>query len=154
GVLAKGGNSPTVVAPTLASEKVTLELPGAVSDAVVAGGGRYLLLQLTKEKKVAIFDVSQAKVTGYIPLASENVRIAASQSKLIVILLDDLVIQRWDLATQQRDLAVPVKVMNGHTIKHVAVGCASDGPIVFTASDNNQTSGEIGILDLASLKPL
>ena len=63
---------------------MTKQLPEVFSDAVVAGGGRFLILQIPKLKKLAVFDVSEAKVTKYIPLAEENAVFAAGLDAVIV----------------------------------------------------------------------
>src|SRR5262249_37435105 len=61
-----------IKAPLLEKEKVTRTLPAPATDAVMGGGGRFLILHLPKLRKLALFDVSAAKITGYIPLGGDD----------------------------------------------------------------------------------
>jgi hypothetical protein len=92
-------------------------------------------------RNIAVFDVTQAKVVKYLPLASDNALIAASADKLIVILNDQNIIQRWDLKTLEKEVAAPLDAQ----VKSAAMGFASNGPLVI-----NLTT----MVDVASLKKL
>src|SRR5262249_42887016 len=50
--------------PTLTGDKVERKLSSAIADVAVGGGGRYLVLHLPRERKLAVFDVNAAKVVG------------------------------------------------------------------------------------------
>jgi hypothetical protein len=89
--------------PVFSGDKVTKQLPDTFSDAVVAGGGRYLIFQLPKLKKLAVFDVSEAKVTNYIPLAEEKAVFAAGLDCVIVGLPGAGRMERWSLTTFERE---------------------------------------------------
>ena len=52
--------------------------------APVGDGGRFLILHLPKVRQVAVFDVNQAKVVKFLPVAADNVMIAAGMTKMIV----------------------------------------------------------------------
>lgn len=151
-VAADGGGAPaggvTTSAAKLEADKVERKLPAPVSDAVAAGGGRYLLLQMPKLKRVAIFDVSAAKITGYIPLGGDNARIAAGMDKVVIVLPNEGLIQRWDLATQKRELMVASPVKG--KFSNVVMGSASAGPVVISAIANH--IGDPHMLDLKTLK--
>ncbi|MBY0229212.1 MAG: hypothetical protein K2W96_08050, partial [Gemmataceae bacterium] len=145
--------SPPVQEPKFDGDRIERALPAPANDAVMAGGGRYLLLMLPKLKRVEIFDVSLAKIVGHIPVAEEGAKIAGGQTKLVVMLPGEAIVQRWDIATRKRELAVPLSLRPRHTAKHVAMGCASEGPVVVTASFY-PVSGETRILDLRTLKEM
>jgi S1-C subfamily serine protease len=92
------------IAPTaLDGDKVTKQLPDAYSDVAVAGGGRYLIFQIPKLKKLAVFDVSEGKVTNYIPLAEEKAVFAAGLDAVIIGLPGAGRLERWSLATFERE---------------------------------------------------
>ncbi len=99
------GGSPSVpITPTvLAEDKVEKKLPEVFDNAVVAGGGRYLVFRMPKLKKLAIFDVSEAKVTNYIPLAEEKAVFAAGLDAVIVGLPSAGRLERWSLITFERE---------------------------------------------------
>jgi hypothetical protein len=89
--------------PAIAGEKVTKQLPDVFSDVAVGGGGRYLIFQMPKLKKLAVFDVSEAKVTNYIPLAEEKAIFAAGLDAVIVGLPGAGRLERWSLTTFERE---------------------------------------------------
>ena len=111
----------------LDGERTTRNLPEPIDDVVAGGNGRYLLLHLGKLRKLAIFDVAEAKITHYIPLTSDDVLYAAGSEKLIVVVRDQAVIQRYDLATQKKELTVSmpeVGQLDGMVLGHASVGPA------------------------------
>ncbi|HZY83323.1 MAG TPA: hypothetical protein VFE78_00720, partial [Gemmataceae bacterium] len=142
---------PVVRPPHLSADKVVTMLPAPAADVAVGGGGRYLLLHLPKDRKIAVFDVSQAKITGHVPLTSDNVRFAAGRDKLIVALADENVLQRWDLATLRREAAAPLPVRD--KLSAVALGSASDGPLL-VASCQGVSRSELFFMDVATLAKL
>ncbi|MBI1918018.1 MAG: trypsin-like peptidase domain-containing protein [Planctomycetes bacterium] len=140
-----------VTAPVLGGDQIVRELPSAVDDLCVGGGGRFLILHLASQRKLAIFDVNEAKVVKYLPVAEDSVKIAACLDKLIVILPTANLIQRYSLRTFERESSVP-----GPTSSAVAValmGSASRGPLVLLAG-KGFGQGEQLFLDPYTLKPL
>ncbi|MCI0702019.1 MAG: trypsin-like peptidase domain-containing protein [Planctomycetia bacterium] len=98
-----GSPSVAIKPPTLAENKVVKQLPEVFSDVAVAGGGRYLIFQLPKLKKLAVFDVSEARITNYIPLAEEKAVFAAGLDAVIVGLPGAGRLERWSLTTFERE---------------------------------------------------
>jgi hypothetical protein len=135
----------------VAIDKFAPMLPAPVADVAVGGGGRYLLLHLPKLRQIAVFDVSQAKITGHVPLTTDNVRFTAGRDKLIVALADENVIQRWDLATQRREASAPLPVRD--KLSGLALGSASDGPLL-VASCQGAIRSELFFMDVATLTKL
>ena len=70
-------------------DKIIRKMPALVSDVAVGGGGRYLVLHLPQLKKLAVFDVNEARLTSYIPLAEDKVWFAAGVNKVVVGLPSD-----------------------------------------------------------------
>lgn len=139
GVAVTGVQEPT----PLASAKEIVRLPAAVDNIIAGGNGRFLILQFKKLAKLAIFDVSTGKVARFISIPSGETLIAAGSSKLIVVLPGWNIIQRWDLASGERELSLPLP----DEIKgaQIAMGWASEGPLM--------TSNAV-LLDLQTLRPL
>ena len=143
--------SPAIPPAKLSADKVTVTLSSNIADVTEGGGGRYLLLHLPRERKIAVFDVSAAKVIGHVPLAEDNIRFTAGRHKLIVVLADKNVIQRWDLTTFQREAEAPLPVRDKVTA--VVMGSASDGPLLVSSAQGAARS-ELFFMDVATLQKL
>ncbi len=122
------------VAP-LEKDAVVRKLDGYVSDVAVGGGGRYLILHMAGRGKLAVFDVNAAKVVKELPVGGAGMKFAATLDKLVVALPGTRTLQRWDLNTFELDRSVEFP-WKGELLG-LAAGCASDGPILVLAKDNN-----------------
>src|SRR5947209_6246179 len=71
---------PEVKAAPLDAQTATVPLPSAVADVTAGGGGRYLILHLPRERKLAVFDCAAARVVRYLPVADDSIRFAAGAS--------------------------------------------------------------------------
>ena len=102
-------------------------LGGTIGDVAVGGGGRFLLVALKEVRKLAVFDVNAADVVKTIPLPSTNALIAAGANKLLIAFPDEQVLERWDLATLEREGGGHISPIDG-CIRALAMGSDSDGP--------------------------
>jgi hypothetical protein len=116
-----------IQAPPLAGDKATISLPSNVANVAVGGGGRFLILHLPQMRKLAIFDVNEAKIVKYIPLPEDDICFTAGMDKLIVGLPLSNSFQRWSLQSMEREVTVP-NPLNG-SIADVVMGNASAGPL-------------------------
>ena len=133
----------TGIAPApLDAETVVKTLPDIASDVQVGGGGRYLIFQLPKLKKLAVFDVNAAAIIRYLPLTEDKIVFAAGLEKMVVGLTASGVLERWDLATGEKELTRTLP--NAADVNSVLMGSASHGPVVANGV----------FYDLYSLKPL
>jgi hypothetical protein len=94
----------------------------------LGGGGRYLVLRLSKAKKLAVFDVSAAQIVGHIPLREEGALFTAGLEDVIVVLPGSAVIESWSLKTFERDVAATLPIQG--VIKGIVMGSASHGPLL------------------------
>ena len=117
-----------IMPPTLNDEKVVKRLPELFSDVVVGGGGRYLIFHLPKLKKLAVFDVNEARVTKYLSLTEEEITFAAGLDSIVIGLKKSGKLERWSLTTFELEKTAfpPFK----DDIKMVLMGHASNGPVV------------------------
>src|SRR5262249_7470085 len=99
----------------------------AISDVTVGGGGRFLLLTLKDARKLAVLDVNAADIVKTIPLPSPHALVAAGAKKLLIALPEERRLERWDLATLERDGDSLPSPFDGQ-IKGIATGSDSDGP--------------------------
>lgn len=128
--------TPLEIKPTkLAEETGEVKLPGKVADSCVGGGGRFFILHLSDKRQLAIFDVTEAKVVKYLPLAADNAKFAAGMNKLIVAYPDTHTLARYDLTTFEKEDSQ--KCPADGTIKRVAMGSASAGPLLVALAPNN-----------------
>lgn len=61
----------------LAGDKETRHLRGKAGAVLVGGGGRFLFFHLPAVRQLAVFDVNEAKFVEHLPMAEENVLLAA-----------------------------------------------------------------------------
>jgi hypothetical protein len=119
--------TPVDVKPAaLPEDKVVKQLPGTIADVAVGGNGRFLILWLPGERKLAVFDVSAANVVKYLPF-TEDVKFAAGMDKLLVALPRSRVVQRYSLTTFQREALAPLRTDGELT--GLCMGYASAGPL-------------------------
>jgi mono/diheme cytochrome c family protein len=126
--------------PALTDKQTIKRLPDVYKDVVAGGGGRYLIFHLPKPRKLAVFDINEARVTGYIPLADDNAVFAAGLEKVVIGLPGEEKIERWNLATMERETSVDTKL----EMKAMCMGHASHGPVLVSGT----------FLDLESFKPI
>lgn len=116
----------------LPQDTVELKLPDTADDVVVGGGGRYLIFHLPRTRQLAVFDAEEAKVVKYLPVAEDDIKMAAGLDKLIVALPSSNVFQRWDLTTFKKEVAVPNPLTG--TVTRLLMGSATRGPLIIGAS--------------------
>ena len=147
------GNLSLIHPPVMARDQEEIKLPGPVSDIAVGAGGRILLLSIKSLKKLAIFDVNTAKVVRLMSLPSEDSLVTAGAEKFFIVSPGTSIIQRWDLATLERERTASVPLASN--MVSVAMGSRSNGPIlafVNIAENNNFNSGRFVFFDPISFK--
>lgn len=133
----------------LEAEKVVRDLPAPATDVAVGGGGRFLVLHLPKLRKLAVFDVTEAKVVKYLPTSANNIKFTAGLDKLIVVQPSSYTIERWSLNTFEREAETKIAMKVPPVA--VAMGSASDGPLVISGCDW-PSLGETAIFDIQKMK--
>jgi Trypsin-like peptidase domain len=152
---AAGGLAGRALRPPLEKDKTVRPLPASVTDVAVGGDGRYLILHLARLNKLAVFDVNAAKVLHWIPVTEEGVLFTAGLEKLLVALPKAAIVQRWDLASGEREATAPFP--DKLEVRALALGRASNGPALFYAKDEKDTwpnvkAENFGLLDVGRLK--
>jgi hypothetical protein len=123
-----------VEAPALEKDVVVRRLAGSVRDVAVGGGGRYLILHQPQQGRLAVFDVNQAKVVKYLPVADGNTRFTAGLDKLVVAAGDGTV-QRWSLKTFEQEQSAPTPTKG--RVLALSMGSATHGPVLVFATETN-----------------
>jgi hypothetical protein len=132
----------SILPPEIAGEMLVKKLPEIASDICVGGGGRYLILNLPKMKKLAVFDVNQSAIVRYIPLTDEQVVYAAGLKKIVIGVTAKGILERWDINTGQKEIVRPMPDLANVT--SVIMGSASHNHVVANAI----------VFDLQTLKPM
>jgi hypothetical protein len=114
-------------APIILKDKVVQSLGSTITNAIIGGDGRYLILHLGQKRKLVIWDVYLSKIVKELAVASDNVKMATSLDKLIVVLPEQKLIQRYSLKTFERELTQVLRVKG--TVTGTAMGHASTGPL-------------------------
>jgi hypothetical protein len=128
GVVPEAPTPPVTKPPVLGKDQIERPLPDTVANVAVGGGGRFLILHLPKQRKLAVFDANEGKIARYISVAEDDVHFAAGADKLMVVLGASKVLQRWSLKTFEREVAAPLPVDG--VVKTVSMGHASNGPLL------------------------
>ncbi|HUR54965.1 MAG TPA: trypsin-like peptidase domain-containing protein [Gemmataceae bacterium] len=144
-VTTSGPADPTTVKitpPALGEDKVVKRLPEVFSSVVAGGGGRYLIFHMPKLKKLAVFDVNEARITKYISLTEDDIFFAAGLDSVVVGLKKGNKLERWSLTTFEMEKSATPPF--DEEIKAVLMGHGSNGPVVVNG----------WFLDLATFKPI
>jgi S1-C subfamily serine protease len=138
-----------ITPPKIADAGTEVKLPAAVDSACVGGGGRFIIFHLSAGKELAVFDVSAAKVVKTIPVP-EKALFAAGMNALIVADPKGETIDRWNLTTFTKEETADLPVKSGMTVLALAMGSASDGPLLVQALDF--PLGERFLFDITTMK--
>lgn len=150
-----GVPQPVVATPAdLKSESTEIKLPSTAADVVVGGNGRLLFFHLPNLKKIAVLDLSQGKITGYLPASDDDTKIVAGATRALVFSVTTGVVTRYRLDTLERELSVAIPFPD--PIQFVGMGAGSEGPVMLRTS---RGTGQIDscsfhFLDLNTMKPM
>ena len=157
--------APSVGAPTTApaavgdasvltadNPKTRIEMPGKFDDACLAGGGRFVVLRIPSESALAVVDLKEAKLAGLIPTGDGETLFTAGQDDVVVVKPADNIVEKFDLATRKLQLTKHHETEQPLTL--VAMGYASQGPVLLGSGSRTSSSSTAQFLDLKTLKPL
>jgi hypothetical protein len=140
---------PALSPPKLPAEATMLQLPGIAQGSAVGGGGRYIIFHLKELRKLAVFDANEGKIRHYISLDSDDIGFTAGADKLVIVLRDQKIIQRWNLANFERELTKTIATTQ--PISMVVMGSASNGPIFVGMGE--KYGNQSRFFDLDTLEP-
>jgi hypothetical protein len=141
------------IKPPKLDKDTEVMLPSTVEEVCVGGGGRYIIMSMPRDQKLAIFDVNEAKVVKYLAVPEGTAKFAATGDKLFVILPSQNLAQRYSLKTFERDMTVQIGGTN--QVNLALAGSASRGPLLIGRAGAGPGRGsEMVFLDTNTLKPL
>jgi hypothetical protein len=135
-----------IPAPRLTTYRTEVVLPEPFAQVRTGGAGRYLIFHLKKAKKLAIFDVSQARVIHQIDLPADDVLYAAGLKKLMLVLPGSKVVQRWSLETFKREKTTTIP--GDRSVLAAVMGSASNGPLLLWSGQSVEP------WDIEQMRPL
>ncbi len=140
------------ITPPPILEAVELTLPGSADAAGLGGGGRFVIYRIATAKQLVVLDVSAAKLVKTIPLTTAAAPFAAGMNKLFVYQPDTKSLQRWDLATWEKEFEGPCPVGGEPTA--LAMGHLTDGPLYVGGVGVGQNTPGYALLRGDTLKEL
>jgi hypothetical protein len=139
---------PAVIrAPRLDGPRVEIKLDEPYENLCTGGGGRFLVCYFKKAKKLSVFDVSEARVVKDIELSAEDILYACGRDKLMIIDQAQRTIQRWSLATFEREKTASVPKEHTGPLHWVIMGSNSAGPLMLWSE------GPVTLLDIDKMEP-
>lgn len=123
--------------PATAASTAEATLPGACTHGVLAGNGRFILFPTPSAQMIAVFDVSMAKVIGYLPMSDRDSLVAGTANHAVVLSPAGQSIGRFDLTTLklERTELFGNRFGKPHAL---AAGHAAGGPIYLLASKKSE----------------
>jgi len=93
--------TPTVASPGQAYETTT-KTPHSITDAVVAGGGKYVILKMQAFPGLAAYDADEKKIVHTLRLGSDNFLYTAGGNVVLVYYPENNLLQTWNLETFEK----------------------------------------------------
>lgn len=136
-----------IVPPKLSKTPTVIPLKSSVSSVAVGGGGRFLVLKIVGQ--VAVFDVNQAAVVGYVPLPNTKCLVTAGAECLVIFDPDTSTMERWSLADLSLEKSNQLQV--NVRLSALTMGSAAKGPILLGSPVSNK---DLAVIDGDTLEPL
>jgi serine/threonine protein kinase len=136
-------------AADLGPDREVRTLPASATDAAVGGGGRYLILAVPARHQLAVIDLAKPEPTRFLDIEDSPVRLAADIDKLLVVYTTRKVVERWSLATWQKEATADVPFTG--RITTLALGSASGGPLLVLGEAPGLRSEQL-LLDVRQLR--
>ncbi|MDB5310001.1 MAG: hypothetical protein JWO38_4203 [Gemmataceae bacterium] len=135
--------------PPPASAAPAITLPAPADGVCVGRGGKYLFLHLKSARQMAVLDLAAGKVTKYLPVADDDVVFAAGLNHLVLGYPKQQVLQRYALATLEKDLSAPFQ--SKWPLRGLGMGAASNGPLLVAAGEFPHGS-ELFLIDVLTMR--
>ncbi|HYH65275.1 MAG TPA: hypothetical protein VD866_11325 [Urbifossiella sp.] len=117
------------IPPSAIDRPTEVPLPGVIDRVVVGGAGRFLVLNIPADRKIAVFDVVPGKVIWAVNVPGPDTLFAAGMTTLAVVPRGGGAAASFDLLTGRRtDLTFPRGELND-----LKMGHSSAGPLYATS---------------------
>ena len=133
--------------PRFEGTKLEIQI-GPYDNLCTGGGGRFLVFHPKGKDKLAIFDVSEARVVKEIELTSKDGLFTCGRDKLMIVYPREGLIQRWSLTKFERESTEQVPAIHTSPVRVARLGSNSPGPLLL--SSNSVTS----LFDIQKMEPV
>jgi len=140
--------APPVTPATFSQKQYTLPIPATISEAKLAGGGRFLLLHLKEINKIAVFDICKSRIAKYLPAPAGEFAFAGGLTSAVVYNKEARRLERWSLIDFKLEQTSKVEI----AFDEIQMGASSRGPIYTLAGRYSDRT--VGFLSLDTLQPL
>ena len=145
----------------LQGKPAMVDLMSPASDVSIGGDGRYLVLHLKLRQKLAVIDLANVRLNGFIPLETNDITFSAGRSAVIIVSGEDKTVQRWNLNTLAFEHAASIANIgmtddvrrNGNNQARrmsIRMGSGADDIAVLQIAD--QTTSQVFALDAQTLQ--
>jgi hypothetical protein len=126
--------------------------PNSIIDAVVAGGGEYVILRMETIPGLAVYDTMQKKIVNTLRLASDNFLFTAGGNIVLVYYPENNLLQTWSLETFEKLKTKPNP--NGAIITRLTMGHSNDTQALIRFASGTEALDRAGmyLLDVANLQ--
>ena len=125
-----------------------ISLPSPISDVAAAQDARSLLLHLKELKKLAVFDVIDLKIRGYIDLDEDKALFAGGSRYVLVACPGENLIQRYSVETLQKERTIANSFGD---IASITMGRSSPGLALIVSSGDSRSTSNIMAFDAESM---
>ncbi len=112
-------------------------LPGVATHGVLAGNGRFILFPTPSAQMIAVFDVTGAKLVGYLPMPDRDSLVAGTANHAVVLSPAGQSVSRFDLGTLKHERTELFGDKYGKPLA-LAAGHSARGPIYLLASKKRE----------------
>ena len=146
-VKAQGRSVAESIAVSIPKANAVIGLPEKATDVTPAGNGRYLLISQPNIFKVAVVDLREAKLLGYVDTDTEDFCIAGGLTRFVVLDKESRTLRCYELASLKLQKSMTVDSDFGR-IYDCGMGARSEGPIYLQCASVRKSGEAIAALDL------
>jgi serine/threonine protein kinase len=139
--------------PKAAAEN-SIKTPDLIADAVVAGGGKWVVLKMETMPVLAVYDADTQNIVKLLRLPSANFLYAAGGDKVLIYYPENNLLQTWDLNSFQQLKTKPNPT--GAVICRLTMGHSNNSLALVRYATGTQALDNAGtyFLDVATLENL
>lgn len=140
---------PMTAAP-LALEREERKLPGPAEHGVLAAGGKLILLLMNTQRSLAVFDTTTAKVEKIITLPDPQTMVCGGLNFFLLYSPVTNKVERYNCRTLEKEATGAMNI--GEPIADLAMGHASNGPIVAAVGGNRLVASQHSAIYIDPIK--
>lgn len=133
-------------------DRTEVLLPRPFTDLATGANGRLLFCLLKDDMKLIVVDLEKSQIVREIGLPSADALVAAGREKFVIVFPSQKLLQRWSIATFEREKTMPIPADGVPT--SIVLGSNSTGPVLFWRNGESPLGQPVALWDLEQLRPL